>query len=55
MGVRLGDLLFEPARKIIEKEAIPGAASVCEIVPAQLGEAIGDYAALCVAQQGELD
>lgn len=49
MGVRLGDLLFEPARKVIEKEAIPGAASVCKIVPATLGEAIGDYAALCVA------
>lgn len=53
MGVRLGDLLFEPARRVIEKEAIPGAASVCKIVPAKLGEAIGDYAALCVAQQGE--
>jgi glucokinase len=53
MGVRLGDLLFDPARRVIEKEAIPGAASVCEIVPAKLGEAIGDYAALCVAQQGE--
>ena len=49
MGVRLGDLLFEPARKIIEKEAISGAAKVCEIVPAALGESIGDYAALCVA------
>ncbi|MEN8122258.1 MAG: ROK family protein [Bacteroidota bacterium] len=49
MGVRLGDLLFEPARRIIEKEAVPGAASVCKIVPAALGEAIGDYAALCVA------
>ena len=49
MGVRLGDLLFEPARRVIEKEAVPGAASVCEIVPAALGEAIGDYAALCVA------
>jgi glucokinase len=53
MGVRLGDLLFDPARRVIEREAIPGAASVCEIVPAKLGEAIGDYAALCVAQQGE--
>ncbi|MEN8117234.1 MAG: ROK family protein [Bacteroidota bacterium] len=49
MGVRLGELLFEPARKMIEKEAIPGASSVCKIVPASLGETIGDYAALCVA------
>jgi glucokinase len=51
MGVRLGDLLFDPARRVIEKEAIPAAAAVCKIVPAKLGEAIGDYAALCVAQQ----
>lgn len=49
MGVRLGDLLFEPAREVIEREALPGAAEVCEIVPAALGEEIGDYAALSVA------
>ncbi len=49
MGVRLGDMLFDPARKVIAGEAVPGAAEVCEIVPASLGEAIGDYAALCVA------
>jgi len=55
MGVRLGDLLFEPARKVIEKEAVPGAASVCKIVPAALGEAIGDYAALCVALKDDND
>ena len=52
MGVRLGDLLFDPARKIINKQALPGAAEVCKIVPAGLGEAIGDYAALCVALEG---
>ncbi|MCK5104307.1 MAG: ROK family protein [Cyclobacteriaceae bacterium] len=55
MGVRLGDLLFEPARRIIEKEVIPGAASVCKIVPAALGEKIGDYAALSVALRGMTD
>jgi glucokinase len=49
MGVRLGDMLFDPAHKVIAGEAVPGAAEVCEIVPASLGEAIGDYAALCVA------
>lgn len=53
MGVRLGDLLFDPARKIIEKEVIPGANDVCKIVPAALGEKIGDYAALCVAIEAE--
>ena len=51
MGVRLGELLFKPARKVITREAIPAAARICRIVPAQLGEKIGDYAALCVAMQ----
>lgn len=42
--------LFEKfANEIIQKEAIPYAAKVCEIVPALLGESIGDYASLSVA------
>jgi glucokinase len=49
MGVRLGELLFAPARQVIEQEALPGARQACKIVPAELGEKIGDYAALCVA------
>lgn len=49
MAVRLGDLLLNPARKVIEKEALPEAIGVCKIVPAELGESIGDYAALSVA------
>jgi len=45
--------LFEPAmRRILEKEAIPSALKVCRIVPAALGDSIGDYAALCVALAG---
>jgi glucokinase len=51
MGVRLGEQLFEPARKVIEKEALEGASKVCEIVSAKLGESTGDFAALCVAQK----
>lgn len=35
--------------KLIENEAIPAAAAVCELRPAALGESIGDFAALCVA------
>lgn len=54
IGVRLGEMLFEPARKVIEKEVIPAAAAVCKIVPAALGEKIGDYATLCVALKSEL-
>jgi glucokinase len=38
--------LIEP---VLRREAIPAALDVCRIVPAQLGDSIGDYAALCVA------
>ena len=54
MGVRLGEMLFEPARRIIEKEVIPDAAKVCKIVPAALGEKIGDFASLCVAMKSDI-
>lgn len=40
--------LLEP---VLESEAIPAARKVCKILPAALGEHIGDYAALCVAMQ----
>jgi len=35
--------------KVLQEEAIPDSLKVCRIVPARLGESIGDYAALCVA------
>jgi glucokinase len=38
--------LIEP---VLRREAIPAALEVCRIVPAELGDSIGDYAALCVA------
>lgn len=42
--------LFKPeVEKVLNKEVIPGAMKVCRILPAKLGESIGDYAALCVA------
>ena len=42
--------LFEAAcRKVIEKETLKVAAQVCEIVPAALGDRLGDYASLSVA------
>ena len=49
LALRLGDLLLEPARRVVLREAISSSASVCRIVPASLGEQIGDVAALCVA------
>ena len=42
--------LFETAcQKVIEKEALRQAVEVCEIVPAALGDQVGDYASLSVA------
>jgi glucokinase len=46
---RMGDNLLGPMRKVIAREALPQTLAACEIVPAALGERIGDVAALCVA------
>lgn len=44
------EMLFKPIlEKVLQKEAIPAALGVCRIKPAELGDSIGDYAALCVA------
>jgi glucokinase len=44
------ELLFKPLiEPVLRREAIPAALEVCRIVPAELGDSIGDYAALCVA------
>jgi glucokinase len=43
-------MLFKPLiEKVLQKEAIPASLAVCRIKPAELGDSIGDYAALCVA------
>lgn len=49
LAMRFGDALLEPARAIMEREALSRAARACRIVPAALGEQIGDIAAICVA------
>ena len=46
-------LLLNSALEEIEKESLVSSAKCCEIVPAKLGERIGDYAALSVATIGE--
>ncbi len=44
------EMLFKPIiDSVLLMEAIPSALGVCRIVPAELGDSIGDYAALCVA------
>jgi len=36
-------------RRVMEREALPQTLRACEVVPAALGEKIGDVAAMCVA------
>lgn len=48
---RCEDLLVPAMKTVIEKEALPQAANFCKILPAELGESIGDYAAIAVAAQ----
>lgn len=49
LAARLGDLLLKPARESLNREALKPALDACRIVPALLGESIGDVAALCIA------
>ena len=49
IGMRISDALIEPAIRVFRSEVLPEAGTVCEIVPAGLGEQIGDYASLCAA------
>lgn len=49
LAMRLGDTLLEPAREVLMREALPYSTAVCQVLPAELGEGIGDVAALCVA------
>ena len=46
--------LFEKTcKEVIQEEAIAAAAEVCEILPAALGDQVGDYASLSVAMMGD--
>ena len=47
--MRNADLFMPVVEPILREEALPGALDACRIVPAALGENIGDYAALAVA------
>ncbi|MBO4734261.1 MAG: ROK family protein [Clostridia bacterium] len=46
---RSKELLWRYADEVIKKEALKGSAECCEVVAAQLGEQIGDYAAVATA------
>jgi len=49
IGMRMSDALIEPSIRVYKSEVLTEADSVCEIVPAGLGEQIGDFASLCAA------
>ena len=47
--VRAEELIRPFMQAAIERDALPGAAAVCKVKPAELGESIGDIAALSLA------
>jgi glucokinase len=50
---RQRDQLWPIAQSVLREEALAAGVSVCSVVPAGLGEKIGDYAALSVATLGQ--
>ena len=46
---RSHNLLWDATKKVIDKEALSVAAECCKVVPAELGEKIGDYASIATA------
>ena len=49
LGMRLREVLVNPALEVAGHEALPLAMAACSVIPAELGEAIGDFASLCAA------
>lgn len=49
LAVALGERVLAPARQVVQQEALPQAAQVCDIVPSALGSRIGDVASLMAA------
>ncbi len=52
LGRVLGDLIIEPAKRIVAIEALPQAAAAVQIVPAILGKQIGDVASIMAGLVG---
>jgi len=50
LAMRFGTALLGPAREVMMREALAESARSCLVMPAGLGEKIGDVAALCVAE-----
>lgn len=51
LAVRLGETILGAAREEMRREALPRAVEACRLVPAALGERLGDVASLCAAIQ----
>lgn len=51
---RSGHLMGETMNRVLEREVLGASRRACRIVPAKLGEALGDTAALCAAM-GEVE
>jgi len=49
---RCEDLIRPSMERVMARECLSPSLSVVSVVPAMLGESIGDYAALCVAEYG---
>ena len=49
---RSGELLEEAMQRVLRRECLPQNLAVARVVPAELGETLGDCAALCVAEYG---
>jgi hypothetical protein len=47
--MRIGDAFMPIAEVVFLEECLPQVSEVCRIIPAQLGETIGDIASLCAA------
>jgi glucokinase len=50
LAMRLGDAILDPARQVLAAEGLEPSVNACQVVPAALGERIGDVAALCIAR-----
>lgn len=48
---RCEDLLRAPMERVLRQEALSFSREICQVVPAKLGEKIGDAAALAVAME----
>ena len=48
IAVAAGDLLLNPIRETVKKLAVRRAAEVVKIMPAQLGDLVGDLAAIAL-------